>query len=599
MDVASLTRDVDPRSLDHVWAHFPSLTAISPDNMPRTPRRFSFSATHWTPAFLAGVLLLGCSDVKQQAAGPADVGGTIVVATPGEPDYLLPPLAAQIVGRQVTDLLYDRLAEIGDNLSTVDDKGFKPQLAARWEWAPDSLSIVFHLDPKARWHDGQPVRASDVRYSLNLVKDPAFGSPTAPLVTNIDSISVRDSLTAVAHFKRHTPEQFYDLAYQVYIVPEHILGNTPPAQLKTAEVARRGIGSGRFRLVKWDAGKQVELVADTLNYRGRPKLDRVVFSKSPDFNSAVTRFLSGDADVFEILRPENIEKLKGDTLRRAVPYPSLQYGYLALNLIDAAHPGQPHRIFGDRAVRRALTMAVDRRSMLQNVFGGYGFPLFGPFPHSLPVADTTLPQLPYDTVKARALLDSAGWTVGADGVRVKNGQRLEFTITVPVSSAIRMKYSVLLQEAFKKVGADVKLDQTDMAGYMAKNGDRSFDTTVEGYSTDPSVSGFKQSWSTAALGKDGSNFTSYANPTVDALLDSATFTFDPARTRAYARRAFEIINEDAPGIWLYEPATVAGIQKRIHPTHMRADGWWSGLADWWIPASERTARDRIGLRPTP
>ena len=567
--------------------------------MPRTPRRLSFRVLRWTPAAITGVLLFACTEVKQQAAGPADVGGTIVIATPGEPDYLLPALASQIVGRQVSDLLYDRLANIGDNLSTVGDNGFKPQLAARWEWAPDSLSIVFHLDPKARWHDGQPVRASDVRYSLNLVKDPAFGSPTAPLVTNIDSISVRDSLTAVAYFKRHTPEQFYDLVYQVYVVPEHILGNTPPAQLKTAEVGRRGIGSGRFRLVSWQAGKGVELVADTLNYRGRPKLDRVVFSKSPDFNSAVTRFLSGDADMFEALRPEQIEKLKGDTNRRAVPYPSLQYGYLALNLIDAAHPGQPHRIFGDRAVRRALTMAVDRRSMLQNVFGSYGMPLFGPFPRSLPVADTTLPQLPYDTVKARALLDSAGWTVGADGVRAKNGQRLEFSITTPVSSATRMKYAVLLQEAFKKVGASVKLDQTDMAGYGAKNTDRSFDTTIEGYSTDPSVSGFKQSWSSAALGKEGQNFTSYSNPTVDALLDSAVYTFDPARTRAYARRAFEIINEDAPGIWLYEPPTVAGIQKRIHPTNMRADGWWSGLADWWIPASERTARDRIGLRPTP
>src|SRR6476661_11059690 len=291
--------------------------------MPRTPRRFSFSTMHWTPAFLAGVLLLGCSDVKQQAAGPADVGGTIVVATPGEPDYLLPPLAAQIVGRQVTDLLYDRLAEIGDNLSTVGDKGFKPQLAARWEWAPDSLSIVFHLDPKARWHDGQPVRASDVRYSLNLLKDPAFGSPTAPLVTNIDSISVRDSLTAVAYFKRHTPEQFYDLAYQVYIVPEHILGNTPPAQLKTAEVARRGIGSGRFRLARWDAGQRVELVADTANYRGRPKLDRVIWTIVPDASATLARLLGGQADFLEAVPPDQVHLIDSSKSVRSVPYPSL------------------------------------------------------------------------------------------------------------------------------------------------------------------------------------------------------------------------------------------------------------------------------------
>jgi len=523
----------------------------------------------------------------------------MVIAQPGEPATLLPALQGQSIEKQITDLLYDRLAEIGDDLNTVGDRGFRKQLADRWEWAPDSLSIVFHLDPRARWHDGVPVRASDVRYSFALMKDPALGSPGLPLISNIDSVTVRDSLTAVAYFKRHTPEQFYDFVYQVSIVPEHVLSNTPPSQMKTAEVARRGIGSGRFRLARWEPGKRLELLADTANYRGRAKLDRIVYVPTPDFNTAVTRFFAGDADFFEQLRPEHLAKIASDTARRAITYANLGYAYLALNNVDGKQPGQPHPIFGDRAVRRALTMAVDRRAMLKNVFGAYGALAYGPFPHALPVADTTLPQIPYDTTRARALLDSAGWLVGADGIRFKNGRRLEFGITTPVSSAARKQYSVLLQEAFKRVGAVARIDESDNAGFMARNSDRSFDTIIELYGTDPSPSGFKQSWSTSGLGKDGANFPSYSNPTVDALLDSAALTFDPARTRAYARRAFETIIEDAPGIWLYEPPTVAGAHKRIHTTTMRADGYWSGMADWWIPAAERTARDRIGLRPTP
>jgi peptide/nickel transport system substrate-binding protein len=523
----------------------------------------------------------------------------MVMTQPGEPGTLIPGIAGLSIERQITDLLYDRLAEIGDDLNSVGDRGFKKQLADRWEWAPDSLSIAFHLNPRARWHDGRPVRASDVRFSLALLKDPAFGSFNLPLITNIDSVAVRDSLTAVAYFKRRTPEQFFDFVYQVLIVPQHELANTPPAQLKTAEVGRRGIGSGRFRLASFEPGKRLELIADTLNYRGRPKLDRIVYVPTPDFNTAVTRFFAGDADFFEQLRPEHLTKIASDTTRRAITYSTLGYAYLALNNIDPTQPGMPHPIFGDRAVRRAMTMAVDRRAMLRNVFGAYGTPSYGPFAHVLPVADTTLPQLPYDTTRARALLDSAGWLPGPDGVRVKNGRRLEFGITTTVSSAARKQYSVLLQDAFKRIGAAARIDEVDLAGHSAKNIDRSFDTSIELYAPDPSVTGIKQSWTTSALGKDGSNFPSYSNPVVDALIDSATTTFDPARTRAYARRAFEIIIEDAPGIWLYEPPTVAGAHKRIRTTAMRADGYWSGMADWWIPAGERTARDRVGLRQTP
>ncbi|MEO7712378.1 MAG: peptide ABC transporter substrate-binding protein [Gemmatimonadaceae bacterium] len=545
---------------------------------------------------LFAAAVVGCKGTDSPSAGTGDVGGTLVIAIPGDVGTLVPGLVASQADRQVTDMLYDRLADIGDEMVTIGDKGFKPQLAERWQWAPDSLSIAFMLNPRARWHDGRPVRASDVRFSVALNKDPAFGSPVAPLIGNVDSVSVKDSLTAIAWFKKRAPEQFYDLVYQIVIVPEHILANTPVAQLKTADVARRGIGSGRFRLASWQPGQRIELIADTANYRGRAKLDRVVFASSPDFNSAAARFFSGEADMFEMLRPEQIGKMQGDTLRKVVRYPSFQYAYLAFNLVDPKQTSRPHPIFGDRAVRRALTMAVDRRAMLRNVFDTLGTLIYGPFPGTVAVADTGLPQIPFDTVKSRALLDSSGWIPGADGIRVKDGRRLEFGMSTPSSSAQRHAYAVLLQAALRRVGAAVTLDETDFATYAAKQATHGFDTELAVYVTDPSPSGFKQSWTTAGIARGGSNFPSYSNPAVDALLDSASNAFDPSRTRSYARRAFETIIDDAPGIWLYQPPTIAGLHKRIRTTTMRADGYWSHIAEWSIPAGERTSRDRIGLR---
>ena len=131
----------------------------------------------------------------------------------------------------------------------------------------------------------------------------------------------------------------------------------------------------------------------------------------------------------------------------------------------------------------------------------------------------------------------------------------------------------------------------------AKETSRAFDTEITLFNADPSVSGVRQNWGTSAIGNNGANYVSYSNPQVDALLDSAVTTFDPIRTKAYARRAFETMIEDAPAIWLYELSARAGIARRIHTTPMRADGYWSGLADWWIPANQRNTRDKIGLRP--
>src|SRR5690349_15783831 len=124
------------------------------------------SALRWATLACTTALFLGCKGTDSGSTGSGDVGGTLVISIPGEPATLHPLLVASQADRQTTDLLYDRLAEIGDDMSTIGDKGFKPQLAESWQWSTDSLSIAFHINPRARWHDGRPVRASDVRYSV-------------------------------------------------------------------------------------------------------------------------------------------------------------------------------------------------------------------------------------------------------------------------------------------------------------------------------------------------------------------------------------------------------------------------------------------------
>lgn len=511
---------------------------------------------------------------------------------------MLPPLSADATGRLVADQIFDHLADIGDNLSTVGDKGFTPRLARSWQWSRDSLSIVLSLDPRARWHDGQPVRANDVVFSFKLFMDPKLASPVAPLLSNIDSITQRDSLTVVAWFKHHTPQEFYDLAYQLSIMPAHVYDTIPPAQLRTSDAARHPVGSGRFKLVRWDAGSRIELLSDTANYHGRAKLDRVIVTMAQDPNAAATQVLTGQADFYEAFPVPRAAALDSSSVARGQPFTQMAYVFLGMNLEARKSTTAPHPIFGDVAVRRALSMAMDRAAMLQNVFGKYGRLAYGPFPMAVSTADSTLELPPYDVAAANALLDSAGWRAPTAGaIRVKNGRPLRFTIMVPNASGSRMRYSVLIQDQLRKVGADVKLEPVDFGVMLQRQSTGDFDALLAGNSVDPSITGVVQQWGTAGIGPNGQNILHYSNPRVDALLDSAARTFDPDRARGYASRAYQQIINDAPAVWLYDVTTLTAVNRRINVAPMRADAWWTHLADWSIPPDKRIARDSVGLAP--
>jgi peptide/nickel transport system substrate-binding protein len=309
---------------------------------------------------LSGVLC-GCShDVgTTDSAGRGRVGGTIVVSSAADADILVPPLTLTLQGRQVVDQIFDNLADIGPSLNTVGDAGFTPRLSDRWSWASDSMSVSFHINPRARWHDGAPVSAEDVRYTFQLVKDTTLASPLSSNLDNIDSVSVVDLLTARVWFHQRTPDAFFKAASPVAILPSHLLKKTSPARLRESAFARAPVGSGRFRFAAWERGARIVLRADSTNYRGRPNADRVIWLVSADYQAAALRFLGGSADFIDVVKPELVSQVKAKGADVVVSPGSLDYGYVAFNLRNANNSA-PNPIFGDREMRRALVMAVDR-----------------------------------------------------------------------------------------------------------------------------------------------------------------------------------------------------------------------------------------------
>lgn len=547
-------------------------------------------------ALLPCVLLLSACD--RESAPNESAGGTLVIAVAADVDALIPPLVSSIQGRQVTDLIFDRLADIGDSLNTTGDHGFTPRLAERWTWSPDSLRITFSLNPRARWHDGRPVTARDVQFTIQLFQDPEVAAPMAALLANIDSVSTPDSLTAVFWFRARSPRQFFDAVYNVLIVPEHLLGGAPRGQLRATPFARSPVGSGRFRFARWQPAVSLEVVSDTNNYAGRAKLDRVIWTISPDFTTASTKLLAGEADVFEAVRPEMIPEIQKNPSLRLVSYPSLDYSFLQFNLRDPRRRTVPHVLFGDRQVRVALSLALDRASLVRNVFDTLARVAIGPAVRGYVGADESLPQIGYDSSAANRLLDSLGWTRGPNGMRARAGRPLAFSLVTPTSSRNRGRAAVVIQEQLRKLGVAVEIESLDNAAFLTRMKDRSFDAALGGWRLDPAP-GIRQTWGTAgSTGPGGTNFGSYESAEFDLHVDSALSTMDPVKAHAHMRRAYEVIIRDAPAVWLYEPLSTIALHSRIRFGALRRDAWWAHLADWTIDPAARLPRDNIGPPPS-
>jgi peptide/nickel transport system substrate-binding protein len=532
--------------------------------------------------------LLACTGSESPPGGGPR--GTLAISTGGDPDILIPSLVSTTQAAQMVDLVYDRLADIGDSLNVVGDAGFTPRLADRWTWSPDSLSIAFHINPRAKWHDGQPVRSSDVRFTLQSTRDSTLGTPVAALITNIDSVSTPDSATAVFWFHKRTPQQFYDATYQMSIMPEHIWKAIAPSAWRASDAAKHPIGSGQFRFVRWTPRTAVEVAADSANYRGAPKLSRVVWSIAPDFSTALTRFLSGETDFFEALRPENIPEVQKHPNLRVTTYRGRVYLFAQFNLRDPANHARPHPIFGNRELRRALTMATDRATIVRSVYDTLALPALGPTVRAYPTTDPNLEQIPFDTARARQILDSLGWRVaGSDGMRSRKGRPLQFTLSVPNTSKVRIQMAVLIQEQLRQVGVKVDIEQLDFPVLVEKERKRTFDAAMGQWNTQPSPGAARGSWGTAgSRASSGGNYGSYENRVFDAYVDSALASFDPPARKSYFTKAYETIIADAPAIWLAEPRPTVGYNARLHLAPLRSDAWWAHIPDWWVSASQKT-----------
>jgi peptide/nickel transport system substrate-binding protein len=538
----------------------------------------------------AVVALAGC---EQRGGCTGAYCGTVIDAATAEPTTLLPPSTEDVVAGDLGEQIFLKLADVGMSTNTVGDEDFQPLLAQRWEW-DGPLTLVFHIDPRAKWHDGQRVSAADVEFTFDAYNDSVVGSPFRAKLRRIVSVTQRDSLTAVFRFRERYPEMFYDAVYHMRILPAHLLRPVPRDQWKTAPFGRQPVGSGPYKFVRWQTAQSIELEADSTFFLGRPAIRRLIWRFTPNLQVAVTQVIADEADVREqLVTPENVERARAAPQLTLYPFRGNVYTYLGFNLRANGDTATPHPIFSDREVRRALSMAVDRASLVKSALGDLGKVPPGPMSSLLWIWDPEIRQLPYDTAQANRILNARGWRDhDNDGVRDKNGQPLAFHVLVPTTSVLRRQYARLLQEQFRVIGVRTEIDELEFAVVTQRLRTGNFDTSVLSRGNDPSPgSGITQSWTLAGFG--GSNFGRYYNPDFERLVDRAISAPAKDRAQTYWRQAINTINADAPAVWLYSLENIAAVHERIANVQIRPDSWAALLRTWRIPPDRLIDRDRV------
>ncbi len=531
------------------------------------------------PTALLGVLLLGAV-LPRCGGGPSESsttisprrGGGAVVGSISDVDAWNEYVSGQSFAVGLIRRIHLRLAqELGD--SREHPPSFEPLLAESWSFSDDRLTLTFRLRD-ARWSDGAPITASDVRFTWKAQTAPEVAWVGADSKRFIRDVEVLDKRTVAFRFDHAYPEQLAD-AVEGGILPEHIHGRVPFAGWRTHDWSKERVGSGPLLLESHRPGEEIDLVRNPAYFReGAPLLDRVVVRVVPDAGSLLTQLLAGSVDYVEGISPEDASRARSAPGVKVLAFDVPQFDYIGWN---ARRPP-----LDDPMVRRALTLAVDRKALVEDLLYGYGRVSAGPLLSFWWSADPTLEPWPFDPAHARAILAERGFAARpGDGVLVRDGKPLEVEMTTNAGNRLREAVLVKVQEQLRRIGVAVAPRPVEMKTFRQKNMAGDFDAYVSGWRFSGKLD-LGPIFGSDGLPPKGNNVVAYRSAEADRLFEDLGRASDWRAMKPIYAAIQRRIHEDQPYTFLYETERLAAVGPRLHGVEpdvpadplARIERWW-------------------------
>ncbi|HEU0077523.1 MAG TPA: ABC transporter substrate-binding protein [Longimicrobiaceae bacterium] len=531
----------------------------------------------------AAVLLAACGgggDAGGGGAAGADAGapvngGTAVVAVKSDFGGFNPVTNSALATDDVIKfMLFTPLVQFDDKFTP------QPYLAESWQLADSS--VTFKIRQGVTWHDGKPLTAEDVKFTFDLAKNPESAAGVAGTYLGlVESATVLDPHTIRFDFVAPHAQPLEDFWWAP--VPKHLLQSVPPSQLAQAPYNLSPVGSGPFKFGAWQQGQQLVLEAYPQFPQamgGRPRLDRVVFRITPEATTRLTELTNGAVDVDYSILPDEAQQLQSQQGIKLERYTSREMTYIGWN--NGREP------FNDPAVRRAMTLAVDRARIIEALMFGFAKPAGSVIAPVTPLAPDLAP-LPANPAEARQLLAQAGWRDGnGDGIVEKNGKPLRFIIITNASNKLFQDIATVVQQQLRAVGADAQLRTIEFQTLLQQHRARDYDAIITNWTWDYFRPDPTPLFSCVEARKERSaNRAGYCNPQADQLMQAGLRETDPARAKQVWTQFSQVIQQDQPITLLYWTEEIAGVGPRLQGAEMDARSKLVNAPRWWIPANRR------------
>jgi len=468
--------------------------------------------------------------------------------------------------RQVLQYLYDPMIDFDANLEPI------PGTVAKWEVEDGGKAYVLHIDPRAKFSDGNPVTAADVIFTLEKILDEE-SMQFAAWFEGLDRKQTKavDEKTARIVFQQPKVTQL--ITFNIGVLPKHVY-EKGKFQKNTAV-----IGNGPYVLDRRVSGKTISLVRNENYWREKPYIDSVLFRVIADDNVAWNALKRGDIHVTRVNNDTWVREK--DAVRDRIDFHNtwlLSWNGVPWNLKDP--------LFQDASVRRAMAMAYDRQSVIDRLYHGQARAISGPFLPDTWAHNPEVHPTEFNPQAAAGLLSAAGWKDSDnDGTLDRDGKPFRFTLLISAGSKTSTDQAQIYQDSLKQIGVQMEIATLDSAAFFDRILKGNYQSAMLAWSNDPDPDLYSLFHSTQTP-PAGLNIVNYANPEADQLLERGRTTFDRARRVDMYHQLHDVIASDQPYLFMIQVGMKWAVDKRVKNVRV-AKGvglflWHPGPYDWWL-----------------